>query len=710
MSKINSVQRAVRIALAAACTVPGLAAAQAASTDTTQSAPQPAQGLEQIVVTAQKVSQNLQTVPVAISAFNADDLRNRQAFGLNDVKYLVPGLYVEQNFSNPSTPSLFIRGVGEANAAFTFTSPIGVYVDDVYYPRLFGSMVDFFDVDRIEVLRGPQGIIYGRNSSVGAIRVVTQAAPLDTMDAQGDVTYGSEDTRNARVTVGLPIVNDEVGLRISFNSKYNRGFQVNTTNGERTDSEDSNAVRAQLLTKFNDNLSLTLRGDFMRDDSRPPVAEDFKTTSLNSLQYQSELSYGLGSARARVETFGASATVNWQLEGAKLTSISAWRGVNTLSGFDADGTTDPNFEEPHNDLIDRSITQEVYGTGERLFGLPVSWVSGIFLLHEKTGNLNALEIFGPPYTLQDFTQQTNSAAAYMQGSWHVTEKLSVTGGTRYTTEHKNFEANSTNPDGSFNFHYANNDLNTIRWTWRGDVNYQFDAPVLLYASIATGFRSGGLNGQATAAADITGGAVQPEDTRVFEIGEKSELWDHRVRLNVDYYFGRYDHLQDTIVLSNGAISTANNTASVDGLELEGRWLALPGLELSATLATLHDTIANSNAQLPYAPKLTDNLAASYSHGLGSAGTGTLAVSYNHTGSSFQDSQNTPVLLVHEHDNIDAHATFATPDDHWRLTFAGQNLTNKIYSLGGFYIFNGLIASAEWPSLPRRWTFSAQYRY
>jgi outer membrane receptor protein involved in Fe transport len=181
-------------------------------------------------------------------------------------------------------------------------------------------------------------------------------------------------------------------------------------------------------------------------------------------------------------------------------------------------------------------------------------------------------------------------------------------------------------------------------------------------------------------------------------------------LNADYYFGRYDHLQEAVVLQNGAVSNINNTAHVNGLELEARLLPFTGLELSATVGTLHDTIDGSNTVLPDAPRLTWNLAASYSHDLGGLGTGTLGVSYSHTGSSYEDASNTPVLEVHAHDNLDAHATFATRDDHWQFTLSGYNLTNKIYPIGGFDIANGFISATEWPSLPRRWTLSAQYKY
>jgi iron complex outermembrane receptor protein len=144
---------AVRVAIAAGI-APSLALAQTTDTDT-----QRGLELEQITVTAQKITQSAQVVPVAISAFTADELESHQVFNLEDLKYLVPNLYLEQNLSNSGTPKIFMRGIGQANSAFSFDSPIGIYVDDVYYAKEVGSLVDFVDVDRIEVLRGPQRVL-----------------------------------------------------------------------------------------------------------------------------------------------------------------------------------------------------------------------------------------------------------------------------------------------------------------------------------------------------------------------------------------------------------------------------------------------------------------------------------------------------------------------------------------------------------------------
>jgi iron complex outermembrane receptor protein len=662
--------------------------------------------LQDVVVTAQRVTANSQSVPVALTAMDAGELENRQAFSLVDAKYLAPSLYVEENLSNPATPKIFMRGIGQANSAFSFDTPVGIYVDDVYYAKEVGSMVDFLDIDHIEVLRGPQGTIYGRNSSVGAIRVVSRSAPLDSTDASGDITFGSYHERDARVSFGTPLIEDTLGFRVAVVSRYNDGYEYNTVNGDRANSTDSNAIRAQLLAKFNDDVTFTVRGDYLRDNSRPAVAINFLNNDIQDLRFQSEDSYSLGTVGSKIETFGGSGTLNWNFgNGMKLTSITAYRGVNTKNSFDADGTTVNSFEVPRSDLHDRSFTQEVWLTGKNA---NVDWVAGAFYLTETTGYVWSLEILGPP-SVQNFDQEVNSLAGYVQGTVHLTDHLNLVAGGRYTSEHKDFDAVSHLPDGSFDFGYSNHDLNTDKWTWRASADYSFAQPIMVYASAATGFRSGGLNGNATSLPDVTGGGFQPEDTLMYELGVKSDFLDHKLRLNADYFWGKYDNLQQAVVENDGSVNQTSASAKVNGLELEARALPVTGLELYLTLSTLNNTIEDSSEKLPVAPHLQYSVGGTYTHRAGHLGDVSLGTTYSWSDKVYEDTSNTPILVVPSHGNLDAHLSVA-PDDHWKFTVAGENLTDKVYAVGGFYIAGGFIAATQWPSPPRRWSFNVFYRY
>ncbi|HEU4624549.1 MAG TPA: TonB-dependent receptor [Steroidobacteraceae bacterium] len=692
---------AVMVLLVGPALLAGQARAQSASTDD--------QALQDVVVTAQRVSQNAQTVPVALSALSADELESRQVFGLQDIKFLVPSLYLEENLSNAGTPKLFMRGIGQSNSAFSFDSPVGIYVDDVYYAKEVGSLVDFFDIDRIEVLRGPQGTIYGRNSSIGAVRVITKEAPLDRLDAGGDLTFGTHSQRNVRASIGAPIVQDKVGFRLSFNSRQNDGYELNTVNHERAYLDDSNALRGQLLTKFSDTLSLTLRGDYLKDDSRPPIAIDFRNNDISDLNFQSERSFGDGTAESRLQTGGASATLKWERGDVKLTSISAWRSVKTRNRFDSDGKTSATFEVDRSNLDDDSYTQEVFVSGPRLGALPVDWIAGAFYLHEATDYIWSLKIIAPP-SVQNFSQQVDSLAGYVQGTWHATDRLGVTLGGRYTTEDKDFDVVGLTAAGLPDFTFSDHSLSESKFTWRAAVDYTFDQPIMLYASVGTGFRSGGLNGNAQSLAEVTSGAFQTETTTMYETGIKSDLLDHRLRINAAYFYGKYDNLQQPVVTSTGVVSNVNNTAKVHGLELEARARPVTGLELTAMVSTLNDDIENSNLHLPNAPKLIWNASARYSVPVLDKGTASAGVSYAWNDDSFEDAQNTPLLRVEAYKTIDANLGFETADGHWAFTLAGLNLSNEVHATGGFNIAGGALAAVEWPSLPRRWAFTVRYRH
>jgi len=661
----------------------------------------------EIVVTAQRVSQSIQKVPIAITALSSRELEGKGIGNSADIKAFVPNLYVEHNYSNPSTPQIFMRGIGQANSVFSFDSPVGFYVDDVYYARQTGSLVELFDIDRIEVLRGPQGTIYGRNSSIGAIRVVTQKPPLDHMDLKADITYGTKNQVNSRLDVGVPIIDDKLGFRFAFITKNNDGFQTNLVNGEKADSDDLKAGRAQLYYKASGNFSAILRGDYLIDRSHH-VAATNPLTNPDPMTFNSELSYAAGTDRSRTETFGSSLTLNWNLGGAKITSITAWRGVQTLLSSDADATAAAIFEVRTNGLDQRQFTQEVFASGSSVAGLPIDWVAGAFYLRERSNFDWSLLVFTPPSS-QKFRQVVSSGSGYIQGTFHVTPKLGLTGGTRYTEEIRDFDVVGTKNDGSFDFSFSDHGMKHKKWTWRAALEYQAFDNILLYASAATGFRSGGLNGNAQTMAAVTSGAFGPEDTLMYEGGIKSSFLSGRLKVNAAYFDGKYNNLQVGIVRSDGTVTNENNNARVHGLELEVKAVPLYGLEFSANLGTLSNNIIGSNLKLTNAPKLNWRLGGSYSHEVDGVGRFTIGGDYSWTDSTFSSADNNMFTQVPSHEQITGYIRFNSSDDHWQLSLVGYNLTDKVYSTGGFFLAGGIVATS-YPSLPRRWALSAQYKF
>jgi iron complex outermembrane receptor protein len=665
--------------------------------------------LEEIIVTAQRTAENLQSVPVAVTAITSDSLRRWQMVNIEDIKYVVPNLYLEQNLSNASTSKIFMRGIGQSNSAFSFDSPVGMYVDDVYYARSVGSLIDFFDVDRIEVLRGPQGTIYGRNASIGAIRVVTKSAPLNDFDFMADATGGSKKRFDGRAAVGIPIIEDKLGVRFAFITRNNDGFQKNIVNDEDADTKSLNALRGQLLFQPNDDVSFTLRGDYLRDRSRPKMASHFINDPDNDpFTFESNRSFNAGTNQSELDSYGASFTVDWDFGNTELKSITAWRDVDTHVKFDTDGTTRPSFEVDASFLSETQFTQEVFFTGSDVAGLPIDWVGGVFYLHEKNDYVWSLQIFAPP-TTQYFKQSVDSTAGYIQGTYHINEQWDITGGLRYTDEAKDFDALGLLADGSSDFSFSDHNGSTSKWTWRAAINYEMNEDVLLYASAATGFRSGGLNGNAQSLPEVTGGAFAPEETTMYEFGLKSDWFNKHLRFNASYYFGEYDDLQLAIVRDDGVVSNTNNSAQVHGLELEVTALPFQDLELTGTLGTLSQNVDNSTRELPNAPGLNWDISALYSHMLSKAML-EFGGSYSWVDSSYLDAGNSPLLEVMSHESVDAHISLIPDGSHWEFTLAGHNLTDEEYAVGGFYIAGGFLAAVKYPSTPRNWSITASYRY
>jgi len=217
--------------------------------------------LEEVIVTARKREQSLQEYAGAITALSGDLFAENVINHMQDLRNMVPNLYLDEDLGGQSTVKIFIRGIGIDNPAVSFDSPVGIYVDGVYQARVFGSLTDLYDIERIEFLRGPQGTLYGRNNSAGALRVMTNKPVLDKVEAGATIGYGTESQVNLRGFWNMPIVEDSIGLRVSLTSNSNDGFMTETITGDRFKKDDRVTGRAALRFVPNDIWEINLRGD-----------------------------------------------------------------------------------------------------------------------------------------------------------------------------------------------------------------------------------------------------------------------------------------------------------------------------------------------------------------------------------------------------------------------------------------------------------------
>ncbi len=674
-----------------------------------QSAPTAETSVSDIVVTAQKREERLQDVPIAITAITSTDLENKQVSNLSDIRDLVPNLYIEQALTGTTTPKMYLRGLGVVNQVFSFDTPIGIYFDDVYISRVTGALVDLFDVDRVEFLRGPQGTLFGRNSSVGALRVFTKTPSLSKVEGAASLSYGTRNQLDANFAVSAPLIEDQLGLRVTFMSRNNDGFQTDQL-GERFMDNNIQAFRASMLLKASDSVDVILRGDYMSDHSKPTQPSNFRFDTDNNL-FTFERTPA-APFRNEVEPWGVSATVNADLSSVDLKSITAYRQLRYRNAQDVDGRAAvQSFEVQQQDLDEWQFSQEIFLTSDHLGSLPLKWTTGLYYLHENNKFTWALKIFAPP-TTQFFDQDSDTFAVYAQATLPVTDKFNLTGGVRYTYDKKALIATQNLADGTPNTAFRFDDSITAKKVnWSASADYKVTRDVMLYVKSGTGFRSGGFNGSARDIASILSGSFGPETVFTVEGGAKTQWFDNRVRFNVDYFYVDYKSLQQAITQSDGTISTRNVSATVKGIEAELTAVPVDGLEISGSLGTMSQNIKNSAELLPNTPKIQWRLGAIYDIPLGE-GFGKLQIGgdASHTSTFYNGANSVTAGRVAPYENYNAHIAYTTPDNRWQFKVSGTNLSNHIFSAHTFDIAGGAISSVQFPSTPRRWLATIGFKY
>lgn len=667
-----------------------------------------ATGIEEVVVTAQKHAQNLQDVPVSVTALTGNDLKNNAIVNLADISTLVPNLQLQQALSGTTTPKMFLRGVGVVNQVFSFDSPIGLYFDGVYISRVTGALVDLFDVKRVEFLRGPQGTLFGMNSSVGALRIMTKLPVLDGYEGEASLAYGTQNQLNANFAVSAPLIEDKLGLRVTVMTRSNNGFQTDQT-GQRFMNNDIHAFRASLLFKPTKDIDIILRGDYLADHSKPTMPYNFRATPATPFQFERTLTAPF---RNSVEPWGVSATIIDRMPWAELHSITAFRGLQYRNSQDNDGKASvQSFEVQQQDLNEWQFSQEVYLASDHIGKLPFVWTAGAFYLHEQNNFTWALRIFAPP-TTQFFNQKTNTFAPYAQVSYSITDRLSVTGGLRYTYVKKALKATQNLANGTPNTAFAfNNSITARKTNWHASADYKVTDSIMLYVTSGTGFRSGGFNGSARDVPSILSGSFGPETVFNIEGGAKTEWFNNRLRLNVDYFSNDFNGLQQAITQSDGTITTKNVKATVTGIEAELSAIPFDGMEITGTLGTMNGKIKNSSLKLQDTPSLQWRLGAAYTFLVGDNGS-TLRIGgdVSHSGSYFNTADNVPTGKVAAYENFNAQIIYTPPDGRWQFMLSGTNLSNHVYSTHTFDIAKGFIASVDYPSTPRQWLATVRYKF
>jgi len=603
---------AMTVALLATCLVSSEALAQEAA------APGSVQdgglALQEIVVTAQKRSENLQDVPISVAAFSAEQVRELGLSRPLDVGYQVPGL-VAKSPNGDSSPLFTIRAVGVTDFTVGNNSPTSIYVDQVvkpYYPMVNFSL---FDIERVEVLKGPQGTLYGRNNTGGAVKFVTRQ-PTDRPDGYVRVDYSRFNTYEVEAAVGGP-VSDTLAVRAAgFTRQRSRGWQYNIVSGEDNGKIDRVAGRIAARWTPSDLFSATLtayaghnhsdvpqfklappfkasnrsqvcaaalRGERARDGSCVDTLGHFDADPDNRhIQSANTLGKGLSE-----DGQGGVLTLNWELGIGTLASVS---------GYDQQGRTEyQDFDATTAILADNSFQQKIHAFSQELRfsskdDSSVKWMTGLFYSDDKVDNRQVLRsdaLFNsstPLLTPIDWEMTTESYAGFAHVEFPLSPRFSAITGARYTHEERTFVGGTLPLHTRFPTVFVDNRTSANDVSGKVGLNFRVADDMLLYVSASKGFKSGGFNGGFATRA-VAYNPYEPERLFAYELGIKSQPTSS-LRLNAAAYYYDWREFQATVTrvdpLTNLPTQVLSNagTARIAGLETEANWRAAPGLDLA----------------------------------------------------------------------------------------------------------------------------------
>ncbi|WP_448581598.1 TonB-dependent receptor [Thermaurantiacus sp.] len=614
-------------------------------------------GIPEIVVTSQRREESLQDVPLAVSAFTADALETRVISNTLGLLNFVPNMFGANNTGLGSANAYYIRGLGNTETIATFDPPVGTYVDDVYLSRQNGNNFGFFDVERVEVLRGPQGTLFGRNTTGGAVNVILKR-PGDEFAGFVEAGYGAYARVLVRGSADLP-VSEMLSFKVSGYWNDDKGYVHNTTTGQRLNDNDMLGVRGALQLRATNRLTWNLALAWMESngenllnfdcDPRNPAncSGRFATTGMTEggpaggrygpTVTGRKASFGLGN---EVGLLLATSNIEWAGDNHRLSIITGVVDLRQDFALDfADGRGLPSALDPRpavrgftnggfailNAGSHQQFTQEVKLDG-RLFGGLIDYVAG-FYLYDESNQTDFADIFtvnipapnGLPLLLADRTMinDTKAQAVYLQADLNLTESLTLTGGVRYTDETKTFQvtdnraicAGQPKPLTCLgaNLVAANGvpiptRLETSKWTPRFVVNWKPGEDLLLFASATNGFKSGGWNARATANNLFL--PFNPEFVWNYEGGLRSNWFANRLQANLTIFWLDTKDLQTPSAFVNpatGAVTfiTQNFADYVNrGVELELAAAPVEGLSLYANLGYQKDKYRVSESLAP----------------------------------------------------------------------------------------------------------------
>jgi len=686
--------------------------------------------LEEIQVTARRRSESLQDVPIAVTAFTAEDLAMRGAPDITDIAQVAPSVTLEPSRATNTTLTAFIRGVGQQDPLAGFEQGVALYLDDIYIARPQGALLDIYDVERVEVLRGPQGTLYGRNAVGGAIKYVTKRL-ADEPEFNVRASYGTYNQIDVVAKASAP-VSDKFRVGATVASLNRDGFGENLTTGEEHYNKKIFAARASMEFLPSENLFIRISADYTDDDSNAVSGhrENPAAVSGNPVLddvYDTEAGASINASTAgidgnnEVEAKGIQGTIEWEAsESLTFKSITAYREDYTESVIDFDSLPVDDFDAPviyDNDQFSQEF-QLLYSSDK------LSGVFGFYYLDASAANdfdvvLGQLGrvAFGSVLTAYTGgTVDTKAWSLFADLTYDATEDLSLSLGGRYTNDKREADIFRAQYLGGNSPFFGNTDAIQIAvnsdfeaertfkdFSPRIALDYKLNEDSLVYASYSRGFKAGSFDprGANLASPEVENG-FDAETLDSFEVGLKSTWWDGRARTNIAVFYSDYKDMQipgslpvdtDGDGTNDSFVGTVTNAgkAEIKGIEFEGNFLLSEALTLQTALnfldAEIKEWLLNGEnvadqREVQNTPEFMAYAGLTYMVPL-SSGNLALNGNWSHKSSIVQFETPVPEIDQDAYSLFNASIVWTSEDGKYRFGVYGRNLFDKQYKTAGY---------------------------
>lgn len=668
----------------------------------------------EIIVTAQKRSESLQNVPIAITAISADQLTERGIRNSVDVAAATPNLQINETAGSGTQPAVFLRGIGLNDFSLNNSGPVAIYLDEVNLSSFGAQNFSLFDMARVEVLRGPQGTLYGKNTTGGAVNFVTQL-PGAEWNGGASASYGSFRSTRIEAAVGGPL-SDTLGIRLAGLRNYSRGFFTNLATGEKSNGADLWAARATLQWQPNDALDVIFRGRVEANNSRfnwydqegtldPLTGAQCAAAQVLAHQCDDAFGYsdqdpvykGRFSRNDKQDNKVSSTSLNigYDLGGVQLTSITAYTKSDNFYPEDTDVSPNHLVEVTLGAKTD-TFSQELRANGD---SDSLKWILGLYYAWERVDQDQTADVLRDirpdpaAFFSRHLNRQTGKVyAAFGQLDFKLSDALSLTAGARLTQDNKKFRTQLQFEEPGLIIPIFDTPLAIKKgnFSWKLGLNYQANENWLLYASASHGFKGGGFNGSFIfdPAQNVP---YRPETLTAFEIGSKNKFADGRVTLNTATFLYDYKNAQVFSIVSSAGfpISLLNNApkAKIYGAEAELSARLGGGLSFNAALGLIHTEFTSfptftgdfTRNRLARAPSVTASGSINYEHEFEGFGTLAASVDLSHQSMVYFGTENSPLGQQKGYALAGARLSLNL-ENGIGIALFGRNLFDKYYAI------------------------------